>query len=92
MKTKLSKIDKIIWDCYTELYANSEPKADFSELVANATINSRGERVIPFDKHFIDKDLFSRIIDKHKKRVRSKMYQQMISNTIHLGCSPTFKR
>ena len=75
-------------DCYRELFAKSEPPADFDELVANATINERGEKVIPFMNYEIDNDLLLEIIDKHSKRLRTKWKRQRFIGTILLGCSP----
>jgi len=85
------KEDKLIMDCYRELFANSEPKADFDELVANATINERGEIEIPFMEHEIDDTLLQEIIDKYAKELRPKWKRIRFKSTILLGCSPKSK-
>ena len=85
-------LDKAILDCYRELYLNSEPEADFDELVKNAKLNDNGQKDIEFMKYEIDEDKFYSIIDdiiiKHKIR---KDLIQYFKNTILLGCSPKFK-
>ena len=85
------KEDKLIMDCYRELFANSEPKADFDELVANAIINERGEIEIPFMDHEIDDVLLHEIIDKYAKNIRYQWKRMRFKNTILLGCSPKSK-
>ena len=83
--------DKLMIDCYRELFAKSDPPADFDELVANATINKYGEKVIPFMDHEIDHDLLLEIIDKHSKGIRTKWRRQVFKSSILLGCSPKTK-
>ena len=83
-----TKEEKLILDCYRELFANSKPKADFDKLVANATINERGQKEIPFMDYEIDHDLLLEIIDKYSKRLRTKWKRQRFMGTILLGCSP----
>ena len=87
----MNKTDKLIMDCYRELFANSEPKADFDELMANATINEHGQKEIPFTDYEIKPDKFNEILDKYKNQIKPKRKRQMFENTINLGCSPKFK-
>jgi len=83
---------KIIHDTYVELYNNSEPKADFDELVANATINDRGEKVIPFDDYSISKESMELIIQSFIKRYKINKYMAgQYSMCMYLGCSPKTK-
>ena len=90
---KINKHDKAILDCYIELYNNSEPKADFNELLKNATINELGEKIIDFDNYLINENTFDEIIDNIIKKYNYKSYQkQQFKNTIYLGCSPKFKK
>ena len=89
MYENLKKDDKICWEIYRLLYAASSPPADFDELVANATIDEKGQKHIPFMEHEIDERVMSLIIDsvlKEKKVKKDKW--QMFKNTIYLGCSP----
>lgn len=91
MKKKLSRDEQIVWDCYRELYANAEPKADFDELVKNAELNEFGQRIIPFDDYEIDQETFKEILKKYKKRFKYKHRKDAFMATICLGCSPKFK-
>lgn len=89
---KLSKEEQVLWDCYRELYASSTPKGDFDELIKNAEINEKGEKVVPFDDYEIDVEKAIEIIDKYKKKFKYKWKKNAFSSTIHLGCSPKFKQ
>lgn len=87
---KLNKTDQIVWDCYRELFANSEPKGDFDKLVENATINKIGQKEIQFMDYEIEKDIFEEIVLKHQKKFREKWKQKAFGTEILLGCSPKF--
>ena len=88
---KVSKEEKLLRSCYRELFTNSEPPADFDELVKNATLNERGEKEIPFMDHEIEDALLYEIIEKYAKQVKPKWRQPRFKNTILLGCSPKSK-
>ena len=77
-----------MWDCYRELFRESTPSGDFDELVANATFNERGEKVIPFNDYEIDDDYLREIIEKYAKQIYPLWRRQAFKNTIFLGCSP----
>lgn len=90
---KETKIQKIIWDIYRELYANSEPKGNFDQLVNSAEKNEEGQKIIPFENYEISEEDFDRIIKEQLKGKRlTKLSKQMIINTITLGVSPRFKK
>lgn len=90
---KETKIQKIIWDIYKELYANSEPKADFNELVNSAEKNEKGEKIIPFENYFIEQELMDEIIEKHLKNKRlTKLAKNSIRVNVYLGVSPVSKK
>ena len=87
------KIQKIIWDIYKELYANSEPKTDFDELVKSAEKNEKGEKIIPFENYFMEQELMDEIIEKHLKNKRlTKLAKNAIKVNVYLGVSPAFKK
>ena len=87
------KLEKIWEEIMIELYKNSTPSADFLELEKNAILNDRGEKIIDFDAHEIDKykaeKIFDEILKKHK--VNSKWNRDVLSFNVWLGCSPRFK-
>lgn len=88
MATK-NKHEQILWDMYRELYKNSTPSADFDELVKNATINERGEKVIDFMAYSITQEQLDEIIDSELKKHRlAKWEKQMLKTSCYLGCSP----
>ena len=79
----------IIHDTYVELYKNAEPQADFDELVNNATINDRGQKVIPFSDYSIYPGVMDSIIAYFEKKYRmNKTQRSQYEFEIYLGCSP----
>ena len=87
------KIQKIIWDIYKELYANSQPKADFDELVNSAEKNEKGEKIIPFENYFIEQELMDEIIEKHLNNKRlTKLAKNSIKFNIYMGVAPRSKK
>jgi hypothetical protein len=90
---KQEKIDQAILECYQELYKNSEPSADFSELVANAKVNQFGQKEIDYMAYEIDEARHNSIIDTIIKKYKIKsLLAYQFRTTIMLGCSPTFKK
>jgi hypothetical protein len=89
--TKSMLEDALIFKCYEELYAKSEPAADFMQLLRDAEVSDYGKLNIPYHKYFIDKDVMDAIIDKYAKKLREQWKRERFINTIYLGCSPTFK-
>lgn len=93
MMKATSKEDKAMWECYRLLYENSNPQANFDELVENAEFNERGQKVIDFDSYEIEEGKFFEIMDDVIKRNKIKGYRaQAFSNSVLLGCSPKFKK
>jgi hypothetical protein len=90
-KKKLTDYE-ILLEIYRKVYAVSEPPADFDELVANAELNERGEKVIKFLEYECEHDVMQAILDeaiaKYKiKGQRAKAFQF----SFWLGCSPKTK-
>ena len=90
---KMKKIDEAMMHCYVELFANSTPKGDFLDMVEHATINSFGQKEIPFMDYEIEEEKFYQIMDDSIKKFKiKKYYHQPFKNSIMLGCSPKIKR
>ncbi len=90
---KESKEQKIIWDIYVELYANSEPKGNFDELVNSAEKDKNGRKIIPYENHEISLEDYNEILERNLKGKRlTKLKQQAIKNTVALSVSPRFKK
>lgn len=88
----MNKEDRAIMECYVELFKQSNPSADFEQLVENADINERGQKVIDFMSYEIEEKLYTEIVDSIIKKYKFKNYKvQQFKNTIALGCSPKFK-
>ncbi len=89
---KFDRIERILLDCYRELYAKSigrDGKAgDFDKLMETATMNELGQKIIPYDDYYIPKEDFEGIVEKYKQKV-PKLYQRQFGATIYLGASPT---
>jgi len=93
MNARDKKHNEAIMHCYTELYKNSEPAADFQQLMDNATINEWGQKEIPFRDHEIDEKLADQIIEETIKKYKIKnWYARSFKTSILLGCSPKYKK
>lgn len=84
------KLESIIHDIYVELYLNSTPPANFDELVANAKVNKRGQKEIPFMDYYLPIEDMEKIIAKKCKKI-NKYWANKIKNSIFMGCSPSSK-
>lgn len=90
---KETKEQKIIWQIYRELYANSEPSCDFDWLVNSAEKDKNGRKIIPFNNYEISIEDYNEILERNLKGKRlTKLKQQAIRNSIALGVSPRFKK
>jgi hypothetical protein len=88
----MKKEDKILLKIYQDLYKASTPSADFDELMANAPLNERGQKVIDFNAYEITHEDYNRILEDILKDIKEpKWKKQMYRNTVAFGCSPKFK-
>lgn len=83
---------EILLEIYRRVYAVSEPPADFDELVANAEINERGEKVIKFLEYECEEAVMQNIFDETMKKYKIKgQKEKQFSFSFWLGCSPKTK-
>lgn len=88
--------NKIYSECMTELYANSEPKADFNQLVKfskeNDLKDENGRYVMFFSRYKIEQAKFDSIFNSVVKKYRIKEpYLTGFRAEIYLGASPNTK-
>lgn len=82
----MKKIDKVLWDIYTEMYQRSEPPAVFEELVDKY----KGTDVQFYKDHYLPMETQEEIMNKHLSKSKlSKYLKQSIRASIFLGVSPT---
>lgn len=86
--TEQKKLEKLLFECYTEMYDNSTPKADFSQLVEKY----KGTDYQFFNDHTIDEDVFEEILEKYVKRIKLAYLQRKFKVSVCLGVAPKFKR
>jgi hypothetical protein len=92
MTKEEKKLDQALLECYTLLYAASEPKGDFQALMDNSEKNELGQKVIPMDDYEIDCETMEEIVNLTIKKYKLKGFRiQQFRNTIYLGCSPKTK-
>lgn len=86
------KLEKVIHECYVELYKSATPKADFNDLLAKAEINEEGEKVIDFMSYSIPSELMESIVEKtiKKYKIKSKLSLDKFKFNVYLGASPKF--
>ena len=93
VRRKKKKLSEIAFDIYRELYANSEPKADFDLLLESAEIMLDGRKNIHYENYEIDGELMDDIVEKHLKENKlNPNERQAIKLEIYLGASPMTKR
>jgi hypothetical protein len=94
MRTPKTRVSKAVDEFFIEIYKISEPPADFKELVANAPLNSNGQKDINFDNYEIDEDKFTELVEKLKKKYKltSKLEINSFNFNCYLGPSPRFKK
>jgi hypothetical protein len=83
-----------MFECYRRMYKASTPSADFDKLVEEAEVNEQGQKVIDFMSYEISESEYMQILDDVIKefKVKPKYKAQAFKVSIHLGCSPKFKR
>ena len=87
-----TKDGKIMYEIYMKLFAAATPPADFEELCANAIINEKGQREIPFmDYEMSQNDMDNIIMNVLKKHKVPKHKITAYKMGIYLGCSPRTK-
>jgi hypothetical protein len=87
------KIEDVMTSIYTELYAVSEPSVSWNYLLESAELNEQGQKVIPYNDHLIDQDVYEEIVKRHLKESKlPKWRKDAVSRGILLGCSPKFKK
>jgi hypothetical protein len=93
MKRKKLTDYEILLEIYRKVYAVSEPPADFDELVANAELNDRGEKVIKFLDYECEHDTMQRILDETIAKYKIKGHRaKAFAFSFWLGCSPKTKQ
>jgi hypothetical protein len=90
--TSHKRIEAAMIECYQELYQNSEPSADFKNLLETAKLNEQGQKIIPYWDYQIDDHVLDSIILAVCKKYKfNKCLTQQFKSTIYLGCSPKTK-
>ena len=93
MKRKKLTDYEILLEIYRKVYAVSEPPANFDELVANAELNERGEKVIKFLEYQCEEAVMQQIFDETMTKYKIKgQRQKQFSFSFWLGCSPKTKK
>lgn len=92
-RRKKKTLKDVVFDIYRELYINSEPSADFDQLVESAEIMEDGRKNIHYENYEIDGELMDEIVERHLKKNKLKdRERQAVKFEIYLGASPMTKR
>lgn len=96
MSKRIDKLRNVIMDCYRELYKNSitydNSHGDFDKIVEEAPIDKEGKKVIPYKNYYLNKNLYTDIVEKYKKSIRNKHDRVVFSTEMMLGCGPCTNR
>lgn len=83
---------KIMNELYRRSFAASEPKGDWDELVANATIDDEGKKEIPFMEYECEAEVLEKILNDVMKEYKvPKIKRSQFAISFYLGCSPKTK-
>jgi len=74
---------------YKKSFAESDPPADFDELLEKAELNALGQKAIPFMDHECDHERLKEIFEETMKEYKvPKKRIPAFSFSFWLGCSP----
>jgi len=82
------KTEKLMMDCYVELFCESTPKGDFHRMVDEAKIDKFGQKHIPFNDFLLEEEKMDEIIEKYAMKIKRKWERRRFRNSILMGCSP----
>ena len=86
---KYSKINKVIKNCYVEIYSKSSPSADFNELLEKAPNNLFGQKVIDFNSYEVKETTFNEIVDNICKIYKlTKKEKEYVLRNLLFGAIP----
>lgn len=90
----MKKLNSAIMHCYRELYANSEPPANFDKLMKEAPMNEAGQKVIDYMAYSIDEELYVKIVNDAMNlyKIKSPRLRKEFEVAMYLGAGPKFKR
>ena len=92
MRRKKNWLEEAIMECYREMYRQATPPADFDELMANAELNERGQKIIPYDKYELEQEKLDEIVNTYIKKYKMKgVDEKRFHFQMYLGCSPKTK-
>lgn len=90
MKQRMKRLQQLIEDCYRELYRESEPSANFDELIEKAPLDEMGRKIIDYENYYLADEKFKEIAEKYKSKMKMNRYEENSFNlAIYLGATPT---
>ena len=88
MLTRDKIIEQAYHECMVEMYAKSQPPADFNQLLSDAKAGKIGKDEKIYERHYLLQEEFKYILNKYKKayNIKSKWedYVEIIEN--YWGC------
>lgn len=88
-RQKKNTDEVILHEIYRRAFKASTPSGDWDELLINATINERGEKVIPFMDYECEQEVMEQILKTTLMEFKvPKWRRRLFETTFWLGCSP----
>jgi hypothetical protein len=88
----MKRDEKILHEMYRRSFAASTPYGDWDEILANAPINERREKEIPFRDYECEAGVLETIFNDVMKEYKiPKRRHSAFSFAFYLGCSPKTK-
>jgi hypothetical protein len=87
-----NKDEEILNEMYRRAFSQSTPKGDWDQILENATLNSQGQKEIPFMDYECEDEIMKKIIDDVLKENKvPKWKRKSYEISFWLGCSPKSK-
>ena len=91
-KKKLTD-EEILHEIYRRVYKASTPSADWDELLATATLNEHGQKVVKYMEYECSKETMEEILNSTLKEYKVPTWRRpAFSTSFWLGCSPKTAR
>jgi hypothetical protein len=89
--SRQNKFDKAVEECYTRMYKEATPSADFKQLMEEAELDSEGRKIIRYMDYTLSMESQDKILEEVCKA--NKLTERDIDSVsfeVYLGVSPSF--
>ena len=89
--SKQNKLGKVVIECYTRMYKEATPSADFKQLMEEAELDSGGRKIIRYMDYTLSMESQDKILKEVcKENKLTSRDTDHVSFEVYLGVSPSF--